>query len=440
MRGENFHTVADFTVAAGQSLPFTLTWSRTHDEESQAHTWHKSLAETDQWWSEWASRCTYRGDHRDAVIRSLLTLKAMTYQPTGGVVAAATTSLPEHLGGVRNWDYRHCWVRDAAFTLDALMAAGYFDEARAWRQWLVRAVAGTPSQLQIMYGLRGERRLPEIELGWLSGYEQSAPVRIGNAAYRQHQLDIYGEVMDALYRARRAGLAFDEDSWRMQNSLMESLGTAWREPDEGIWEVRGARRHFVHSKLMAWVAADRAVKSVEEFGVPGDAAAWGELRDTIHREVCELGFDKDRNSFVQSYGSHDPDASLLVMPLVGFLPATDPRMRGTVDLIQRELMQDGLVYRYHTKETVDGLPRGEGAFLLCSFWLVDNLALQGRLDEARELLDHLLSLRNDVGLLPEQFDPQSRRFLGNFPQAFSHVGLIQSVLQLQRSARRAATK
>ncbi len=437
MRGEDFRTVADFTVSAGQAISFTMSWSRTHDVEPEYRSWHRSLAETDRWWSEWAARCTYHGEWREAVMRSLLTLKALTYMPTGGIVAAATTSLPEKIGGVRNWDYRFCWLRDATFALYALMAGGYQEEARAWRQWLVRAVAGTPSELQIMYGLRGERRLVELELNWLTGYEGSAPVRVGNAAYKQYQLDVYGEVMDALHLARRAGLGFDEDSWHVQRALLGFLDTAWQEPDEGIWEVRGPRRHFTHSKVMAWVALDRGVKVVERWGMEGEVERWRALRDQIKEEVFREGFDAKRNSFVQYYGSRDPDASLLMLPLVGFVPASDPRMQGTVELIQKELLRDGFVYRYPGNEEVDGLPEGEGAFLLCTFWLADNLALQGRRTEAREIVERMMSLRNDTGLLPEQFDPRTRRFLGNFPQAFSHVGLINSVLNV-RAADRAA--
>jgi GH15 family glucan-1,4-alpha-glucosidase len=394
-----------------------------------------AVSHTEAWWTEWSSRCRYRGPWRDAVIRSLVTLKALTYAPTGGIVAAATTSLPEQLGGVRNWDYRFCWLRDATFTLYALMMGGFIEEARAWREWLLRAVAGAPPQIQIMYGLAGERRLTELELDWLPGYEGAAPVRIGNAAHQQLQLDIYGEVMDALHVARREGLPSDENAWRVQRQLLEYLETIWDQPDEGIWEVRGPRRHFTHSKVMAWVAFDRGVQAVERFGRTGPADAWRETRAEIHREVLEQGFDVELNSFTQSYGSKRLDASLLIIPLVGFLPADDPRMIGTVAAIERELVRDGLVYRYsHDEEVtgIDGLPPGEGAFLPCTFWLADNLALQGRLDEAEALFERLLDLRSDLGLLAEEWDPATRRQLGNFPQAFTHVALVNTAFNLDR--------
>jgi len=367
------------------------------------------------------------------VHRSLITLKALTYAPTGGIVAAATNSLPETIGGVRNWDYRYCWLRDATFTLYALMIGGYSEEAEAWRQWLVNSVAGTPETVQIMYGLAGERRLPELELNWLPGYQNSRPVRIGNAAYNQHQLDVYGEIMDALHLARRAGINPDENSWRVQRAMIGFLEKDWQRPDEGIWEVRGPRRQFTHSKVMAWVAMDRAIKAVEIFGAPGDSVKWRQLRHEIHQQVCAEGFNSEANSFVQYYGSRETDASLLMLPLVGFLPASDPRIIGTVEYVQQKLMQDGFVQRYVTHPDIDGLPPGEGAFLLCSFWLADNLSLQGRYSEAREIFDRLLQLRNDVGLLSEQYDPHRRRFLGNFPQAFSHVGLINTARNLARA-------
>jgi GH15 family glucan-1,4-alpha-glucosidase len=430
LSGQDLRTVARFTVAAGEHVPFELAWSPTHQSEPASTDPTRSLRETTEWWETWSSHCSFRGEWQEAVVRSLITLKALTYAPTGGIAAAATTSLPERVEGVRNWDYRYCWLRDSTFTLYALMAGGYTEEACAWREWLVNAVAGTPSMIQIMYGLAGERRLTELELPWLPGYQGSAPVRIGNAAHQQHQLDVYGEVMDSLHLARRSGLPPSENAWRVQRALLDFLETDWHKPDEGIWEVRGPRRQFTHSKVMAWVAMDRAVKSVEEFGLKGEASKWRRLRRQIHDDVCRDGFDSSLNSFVQYYGSKDPDASLLMLPLVGFLPATDPRMRGTVGYIQRRLMRNGFVDRYVTAPHVDGLPVGEGSFLLCTFWLADNLALQGRRDEARQLFERLLSLRNDVGLLSEQYDPEGNRMLGNFPQAFSHVGLINTARNL----------
>jgi GH15 family glucan-1,4-alpha-glucosidase len=430
LRGKDLRTVAEFSVTAGERVPFVLTWTPTYAPIPNVLDPAHELDATATWWRTWSDRCTYQGAWREDVLRSLITLKALTYAPTGGLVAAATTSLPEQLGGVRNWDYRYCWLRDATFTLYALMTGGYTDEAQAWRNWLVNAVAGEPAKLQIMYGLAGERRLTELELGWLPGYEGSAPVRIGNGAYSQHQLDVYGELMDALHVARRAGLSSSAEAWRLQLALVRFLETAWREPDEGIWEIRGLRRHFTHSKVMAWVAMDRAVKAVERFDLPGDAARWREIRDEIRSEVYARGFDKKLNSFVQYYGSTDVDASLLMLPLVGFLPATDPRMVGTVAAIQAQLCRDGFVERYPSNSGVDGLPPGEGAFLICSFWLADNLALQGRADEARELFERLLALRNDVGLLAEEYDLQARRLVGNFPQAFSHLGLINTARNL----------
>ena len=430
LRGQNLHTVADFEISAGQQRAFNLVWTPTYAPEPDEHDLLQLCEHTEQWWHRWASCCKYQGRWRDAVMRSLITLKALTYAPTGGIVAAATTSLPEQLGGVRNWDYRYCWLRDATFALYALMTGGYVDEARAWRDWLINAVAGTPSQIQIMYGLAGERRLTELELDWLPGYEGSAPVRIGNAAANQHQLDVYGEVMDALHFARRAGLEPSENAWRVQRALIHFLETEWREPDEGIWEVRGPRRHFVHSKVMAWVAMDRAVKAVEQFDQPGELNRWKRVRQEIHDQVCREGFDAEINSFVQYYGSKQVDASLLMLPLVGFVCADDPRMIGTVRAIQQRLTRDGLLDRYTTDPQVDGLPAGEGTFLLCTFWLADNLALQGRHDEAVELFERLLGLRNDVGLLSEQYDPATGRLVGNFPQAFSHLGLINTARNL----------
>ncbi|MCI0380785.1 MAG: glycoside hydrolase family 15 protein [Gemmataceae bacterium] len=430
LHGEDLTTVADFQVAQGQQVPFVLRWQPCHESTPPPIEPEKAIRITERWWRRWSSRCTYQGSWRDAVLRSVITLKALTYAPTGGIVAAATTSLPEQLGGVRNWDYRICWVRDATFTLYALMLNGYTKEAQAWRDWLLRAVAGTPSNLRIMYGLGGERRLPELELDWLPGYEDSRPVRIGNAASTQFQLDVFGEVVDSLYMSERVGLKADENAWRVARALVGYLEKVWRDPDEGIWEVRGPRRHFTHSKVMAWVAADRMVKAAENFGLDGPVEGWRNLRDTIHAEVCERGFDAKRNSFVQYFGSKELDASLLMIPLVGFLPASDPRVGGTVAAIERHLKSDGLVARYSASSAVDGLPPGEGAFLACSFWLADNLALQGRHEKACELFEQLLQLRNDVGLLAEEYDPVVRRQVGNFPQAFSHVGLVNTASNL----------
>jgi GH15 family glucan-1,4-alpha-glucosidase len=433
LRAEGLRTAADFAVGAGERLGFTLTWTPTAAPAPEVRDPDQARRETESWWREWSGRCRYEGPWQEEVRRSLITLKALTYAPTGGLVAAPTTSLPERIGGERNWDYRYCWLRDATYTLYALVTGGYVDEARAWREWLVNAVAGTPSQFQIMYGLAGERRLPELELDWLPGYEGSGPVHTGNAAARQHQLDVFGEVMDALHFARRAGLEPDRNAWDVQRALLEYLETDWEKPDEGIWEVRGRRRHFVHSKVMAWVAMDRGVRAVERSGLPGDADRWRRVREAIHEQVCREGFDRDLNSFVQYYGSKSLDASLLMIPLVGFLPARDPRMLGTVDAIQRHLTRDGFVERYPTSPELDGLSPGEGVFLLCTFWLADNLALQGRAEEAKELFERLLALRNDVGLLSEEYDPAARRMLGNFPQAFSHVGLINTARNLARS-------
>lgn len=430
LHGEHWATVAEFDVEEGQEVPFVLHWHRSHVEAPPAIDAADAVVSTVAWWEEWASRCTYTGEYRDAVMRSLITLKALTYAPTGGIVAAATTSLPEHIGGPRNWDYRYCWLRDATFTLSALLQCGYTDEAREWRTWLLRAVAGRGDELHIMYGLAGERRLPEMELPWLPGYEQSRPVRIGNAAYAQFQLDVFGEVLDCLHLGRHFGLKDAMQDWRIEQELLARLEDVWREPDEGIWEVRGPQRHFTHSKLMAWVAFDRAVKDVERFGLDGPVERWRGLRDVLHAEICTRGFNHQRNTFVQSYGGTEVDAALLVMPAMGFLPATDPRIRGTVAAIEADLMRDGFVDRYRTESGVDGLPHGEGAFLLCAFWLADAYALMGRTDEARTLFERLLAVRNDVGLLAEEYDPACRRQLGNFPQAFSHLGLINTALNL----------
>ena len=436
VRGENLTTVATFTVSAGDRLPFVLTWFPSHHDSPTPIDPDVALDDTCSFWREWAGTCSYSGRWSDAVVRSLIVLKALTYLPTGGIVAAPTTSLPEQIGGVRNWDYRYCWLRDASFALDALVGNGFIDEARAWRGWLLRAVAGDPEDLQIMYGPAGERRLTELELGWLSGYEGSRPVRIGNGASSQFQLDVFGEVLDLLHQARLNRLEPDEDSWALQRNLLRNLEERWREPDEGIWEVRGPRRHFTHSKVMAWVAMDRGVTAVEEFEREGPVERWRAIRDEIHAEVLERGFDPELNSFVQSYGSTRLDASLLTIPIVGFLPAEDPRVRGTLEAVRRELLHDGFVERYsHDPETVsiDGLPPGEGAFFLCSFWFVDNLAMLGELDEAIAMFERLLSLRNELGLLSEEYDARLGRLVGNFPQAFSHIGLINTALTLERA-------
>jgi GH15 family glucan-1,4-alpha-glucosidase len=430
MEIENQSASSRFTLAAHQQAAFQLTWTRTQDPPSLEKNVRQTLEDAIKWWRQWSGRCTFDGQWREEVIRSLITLKALTYAPTGGIVAAPTTSLPEHLGGVRNWDYRYCWLRDATFTLYSLLIGGYTEEAKAWREWLVNAAAGNPSQLQIMYGVAGERRLTEIELGWLPGYENSAPVRVGNAAYSQHQLDVPGEIMEALHLARRYGIDPDEEAWRVQAAVLEFLEKEWSKPDEGIWEIRGPKRHFTHSKVMAWVAADRAVKDIELFGMPGEAERWRRLRDTIHAEVHARGYSQKLSGFVQSYGSDETDASLLMLPLVGFVEATDPKMRGTLRLIEERLVSDGFVVRYRTESNVDGLPEGEGAFLLCSFWLADNYSLAGRYREARQLFERLLALRNDVGLLAEEYDPRAKRMLGNFPQAFSHVGLVNTARNL----------
>jgi GH15 family glucan-1,4-alpha-glucosidase len=437
LRGEDMRTVGTFAVSAGEEIGFTLSWTASYRPVPPPRPVADAVAEAESFWAGWAAAFKPTGewpagDWSDAVLRSLLTLKALTHHETGGIVAAATTSLPEQLGGTRNWDYRFCWLRDATFTLYALVGAGFLDEAKDWRDWLVRAVAGDPDDLQIMYGLAGERRLTEFEVPWLPGYANSAPVRIGNAAAGQVQLDVYGETIGALYVARKAGLAADDASWDLECALIAHLETIWHEPDDGIWEVRGGRKHFTHSKVMAWVAFDRAVRSAEEFELQAPLDHWRTVRDTIHAQVCELGFDAKRNSFVQSYGVTSLDASLLLIPLVGFLPPTDPRVLGTLAAIERELVRDGLVLRYDTGTGTDGLPPGEGAFLACSFWLADNYLLQGRLDDARALFERLLSLRNDLGLLSEEYDPADKRQLGNFPQAFSHLALINTAQRFAR--------
>lgn len=435
--GENLTTYSDFTVGPGDRVAFTISWQPSHREPPALPDPEGSLEATELFWREWVDQCTYHGPYREAVVRSLITLKALTYAPTGGIVAAPTTSLPEEIGGVRNWDYRYTWLRDAAITLSSLLRTGYREEARAWREWLLRAVAGDPENLQIMYGIAGERELGEAELDWLPGYENSAPVRVGNGAANQLQLDVYGEVTEALHLAHMTGLTRNDYAMGLQLKLIEYLEKHWEEPDEGIWEVRGPRRHFVHSKVMAWVAVDRTIKLVEAGDVEGPLERWYELRDDIHRDVCERGYDKERNTFTQSYGSKELDASLLLIPQMGFLPPDDKRVIGTIEAIQRELStEDGFILRYPTEGEeagVDGLEGDEGAFLACSFWMADDLAMIGRVDEARQLFEKLLSLRNDLGLLAEEWDSRLQRQVGNFPQAFSHVPLIDTALRLTAS-------
>ncbi|MFH8518721.1 glycoside hydrolase family 15 protein [Streptomyces gelaticus] len=430
--GQQFSTCSSFTVSAGEKVAFVLTWHPSHSPRPDLVDPYEALENALSDWAEWSSRCRYRGPYREAVIRSLITLKALTFAPTGGIVAAPTTSLPEEIGGVRNWDYRFCWLRDSTLALGALISAGYLEEAAAWRDWLLRAVAGDPADLQIMYGLAGERRLPEAELPWLRGYENSAPVRIGNAAVRQRQLDVYGEVIDSLRLAREAGLGDKPHAWSLQLSLLRFLESTWREPDEGLWEIRGQRRHFVHSKVMTWVAADRAVRTLEgNPSLAGDADRWRAMRDAVHREVCEKGYDPERNTFTQSYGSRNLDAATLLIARTGFLPPDDPRLIGTIDAVRAELGRGCLLRRYTTDgSSIDGLPGSEGAFVACSFWLADALVLTGRADEARDLFERLLALRNDVGLLAEEYDTAGHRQLGNFPQAFSHIGLVGTAMAL----------
>ncbi|MBW8740180.1 MAG: glycoside hydrolase family 15 protein [Streptomyces turgidiscabies] len=435
--GKSLTTYSDFTVAPGDRIAFTISWEPSHKQPPALPEPEQSLEATEEFWREWVEQCTYHGPYREAVVRSLITLKALTYAPTGGIVAAPTTSLPEDIGGVRNWDYRYTWLRDAAITLSSLLRTGYRDEARAWREWLLRAVAGDPENLQIMYGIAGERELGEAELDWLPGYENSGPVRVGNGAAHQLQLDVYGEVTEALHLAHMTGLARNDYASLLQLKLIRYLEQHWDEPDEGIWEVRGPRRHFVHSKVMAWVAVDRTIKLIESGDADGPLEQWRELRDDIHRDVCEKGYDKERNTFTQSYGSKELDASLLLIPQMGFLPPDDKRVIGTIEAIQRELSTpDGFILRYPTsggEENLDGLPGDEGAFLACSFWMADDLAMIGRVDEARKLFEKLLDLRNDLGLLAEEWDPRLKRQVGNFPQAFSHVPLIDTALRLTAS-------
>jgi GH15 family glucan-1,4-alpha-glucosidase len=433
LRGENLTTVGTFSVAAGDTIPFVLTYCSSHLPPPAPIDATTSHAHAEAFWHDWTGKCTAGGPWHDAVVRSLITLKALTYAPTGGIVAAPTTSLPEHIGGPRNWDYRFCWLRDATLTLLALMHAGIYWEAQAWRDWMLRAVAGSADQIQPLYGISGERRLSEWTVPWLPGFKDSRPVRIGNEAYRQFQIDVFGEVMDANHQARRSGLATTESGWRVQVAMLEHLTRVWSEPDEGIWEIRAERRHFTYSKVMAWVAFDRAIKSAESFGLEGPVARWRKLRAQIAAEVCERAFDVELGSFVQFYGSKEVDASLLLLPTVGFLPVSDARISGTVRMIEKRLLAGDFVKRYETDCGVDGLPPGEGAFLACSFWLVDVYALQGRREDAERLFKRLLDLCNDVGLLSEEYDPAERQLIGNFPQAFSHIGLINSAFNLTRA-------
>ncbi|MFC9294845.1 glycoside hydrolase family 15 protein [Streptomyces sp. NPDC057011] len=434
--GEDNSTRSQFPITEGRRVAFVLTWHPSHEPRPEPCDPFEALEQSLADWREWTAQCRYEGPYREAVTRSLITLKALTYAPTGGIAAAATTSLPEELGGVRNWDYRYCWLRDSTLTLGSLLSTGFLDEALAWRAWLLRAVAGDPADLQIMYGIAGERRIPEVELPWLRGYGSSAPVRVGNAAVDQLQLDVYGEVLDSLHLARASGIPSEHHAWRIQLALLDFLEQNWHRPDEGLWEVRGPRRHFVHSKVMAWVAADRAVQTLERdpsMAGAEDVERWRAMRDAVHRDVCEQGYDPERGTFTQYYGSRELDAATLLIPRVGFLPPDDPRVIGTVDAVREELGRSGLVRRYSTEgPSVDGLPGDEGAFLACSFWLADALYLTGRRKEARALFERLLDVRNDVGLLAEEYDPIAGRQLGNFPQAFSHVGLVNTALTLAR--------
>jgi GH15 family glucan-1,4-alpha-glucosidase len=441
-RDEDTATVSTFEVGAGEQVSFTLTWFPSHTKLPPGIDAENALRETERFWQDWSSRCSYEGPHQEAVLRSLVVLKGLTYNPTGGIVAAPTTSLPAWPGGERNWDYRYCWLRDATLTLLALVSTGYLEEAREWRTWLLRAAAGDPEEIQIMYGVAGERRLPEWEVEWLPGFQDSRPVRVGNAAAEQEQLDVYGEVMDAMYQARRNNVGASLPAWELGRHVLGVLEQRWREPDEGIWEVRGGRRHFTHSKVMAWVAFDRGIKLCEEFGREGPLERWRAIREEIHAQVCREAWSEELSSFTQSYGGSRLDASLLLLPQFGFLPPDDLRIRGTLTAVQRELSRDGFLMRYDSDDAIDGLPTGEGAFLACSFWLVDALALDGRRDEADELLERLLDVRNDIGLLAEDYDPRTGRLLGNFPQAFSHVALVNSVVNLARieTAQRTGTK
>jgi GH15 family glucan-1,4-alpha-glucosidase len=433
VHGENMRTVGDFTLGAGQSKHFVLSYAPSHEEPPEPADPEDDLRAVEERWRHWASRSRIDCPWNDAVMRSLITLKALTFGPTGGIVAAPTTSLPEQIGGPRNWDYRFCWLRDATMTLLALMNAGYYDEAAKWRDWLLRAVAGSPNQVQIMYGIAGERRLTEWVVPWLKGYEDSTPVRIGNAAHNQLQLDVLGELMDTLHQARVGGLVTNKSGWALEIEFLKHLETVWQEKDSGIWEVRGEEKHFTYSKVMAWVAFDRAIKSARTFKLPGNVAHWERMRDAIRADVCAKGYHKGRGVFVRSYGSTNLDASLLLLPAVGFLPPTDPRIVRTIEAIERELVVDGLVLRYDTEKTDDGLPPGEGFFLACSFWLVDAYLMLGRRNDAQALFERLLALRNDVGLLSEEYDFNAKRQLGNFPQALSHLALVNSASNLAHS-------
>ena len=432
LRGEAMTTVGEFVISRDETIPFILSYLPSHKPVDEPFDPIRALSDTETFWRDWSAKCRPAGPWTDTVRRSMITLKALTYAPTGGMVAAPTMGLPERLGGSRNWDYRYCWLRDATLVLLGAMSAGYFEEAQAWREWLLRAVAGSPDQLQIMYGIGGERRLTEWTASWLPGYENSAPVRVGNAAHSQLQLDVFGEIMDVHHQARRSGLSTNESGWAAQLAFLDHLKQIWHEPDEGLWEVRGPPRHFTHSKVMAWVAFDRAIKSAETFGLEGPLDEWRGLREEIYEEVCAKGFDQEQNSFVQSYGSKALDASLLMLPSVGFLPVSDPRVKGTVAAIERRLLRDGFVMRYDTGSVDDGLPPGEGAFLACSFWLADVYTLQDRVLDAERLFRRLIELRNDVGLLSEEYDPGAKRFVGNFPQAFSHMALVHSAYNLTR--------
>src|SRR5262245_6564692 len=435
LRGKEFKTVGEFTIEAGETISFNLTYSASHLPPVDKIDVAAALADTETYWRKWSEQCNSTGEWSEATIRSLITLKALTYRPTGGIVAAPTTSLPERLRGMRNWDYRFCWLRDATLTLLALMGAGYFNEAQEWQNWLLRAAAGNPAQLQIMYGIAGERRLTEWEVPWLPGYEGAKPVRIGNAAHAQLQLDVYGEVLDTLHAARRGKLGANEAGWSLQCAMLRHLEKIWRSPDEGIWEIRDEPRHFTYSKIMAWVAFDRGIKAVEEHNLKAPVERWRHIRGQFHQQVCKHGFNARLDSFVQSYGSSELDASLLLIPIVGFLPAEDPRVRGTLAAVESLLIADGFVLRYNSARASDGLPPGEGCFLACSFWLADAYILQGRVDEAGRLFEPLLSLRNGVGMLSEEYDLKQRRLVGNFPQAFSHVALVNTALNLTQAAK-----